>query len=122
MSIGRRFHVYILAGRPRGTLYIGVTNDLFRRVAEHVAKLVYFEERATALDAIHREKRLKTWTRLWKMNLIRATNPDRDDLAAHWYRDAMTAADMDCWLTKIAPDQVGSSGRATRAPDDDGKG
>ena len=72
MSNGRKFYVYILASRPWGTLYIGVTNDLLRHVFQHkegrikgftktygVKTLVYFEEWATAPEAIHREKRLK---------------------------------------------------------------
>jgi len=111
----RRFYTYILASRPWGTLYVGVTNDLMRRVFEHkegriegftkkygVKTLVYFEEWATANDAIHREKRLKKWPRSWKITLIRTDNPDWADLAADWYPSAMTAAEIDAWLMKIA--------------------
>ena len=70
------FWVYILASRPGGTLYVGVTNDLVRRVFEHrsgavpgftkrygVKMLVYYEEHATAYDAIQREKNIKHWSR-----------------------------------------------------------
>lgn len=64
--------------------------------------MVYFEEWATAAAAIHREKRLKKWKRVWKINLIRTDNPDWNDLAAHWYPKAMTAAEIDNWLAKIA--------------------
>ena len=87
------FYVYILASRIGGTLYIGVTNDLIRRVAEHklkiaesftkrydVARLVYFETFDGIEQAIHREKRLKKWTRAWKIALIEKDNPDWNDL------------------------------------------
>ena len=85
--------VYILASQPNGTLYIGVTNDLIRRVYEHrsdavdgftkrygVHQLVYFEETANVEAAIHREKRLKKWPREWKKNLIEGSNPEWRDL------------------------------------------
>lgn len=87
------YWVYILASRPRGTLYVGVTNDLVRRVAEHregavpgftktygIKMLVYFEEHANVLEAIEREKRVKHWARGWKIELIRSENPDWRDL------------------------------------------
>ena len=89
----RTYYVYILASRPNGTLYTGVTNNLGRRVFEHreglvegftkrygVKLLVYFEEFPTAADAIHREKRIKKYPRNWKINLIRERNPDWLDL------------------------------------------
>ena len=85
--------VYILASKPNGTLYIGVTNDLIRRIHEHrekqidgftkryhVTALVYFEEHATVPLAIQREKNLKHWPRRWKVELIEAQNPDWTDL------------------------------------------
>ena len=87
------YWVYILASKPRGTLYIGVTNDLVRRVSEHrdgavpgftkdygVKLLVYFEEHADIEAAIEREKKLKRWARAWKIDLIRSKNPDWRDL------------------------------------------
>ena len=87
------YWVYILASKPRGTLYVGVTNDLVRRVTEHresavpgftkqydVKTLVYFEEHADIADAIQREKRIKRWARAWKIELIRSKNPDWRDL------------------------------------------
>jgi len=89
----RSFYVYILASRIGGTLYIGVTNDLVRRVAEHrlelvdgftkkyeVHRLVYFEQFDDAENAIRREKRLKRWNRNWKIRLIEKFNPNWDDL------------------------------------------
>ncbi|KPF94278.1 GIY-YIG nuclease [Rhodopseudomonas sp. AAP120] len=89
----RQFYVYILASRIGGTLYIGVTNDLVRRVAEHkskqvpgftkrhdVGRLVYFEIFEDVEAAIHREKRLKKWPREWKVQLIEKYNPDWIDL------------------------------------------
>jgi putative endonuclease len=89
----RTFWVYILASRPRGTLYIGVTNNLIRRIYEHreglidgfskehaVKMLVYYEQHATAMAAIQREKNIKHWSRSWKIDLIRSMNPDWRDL------------------------------------------
>ena len=89
----RSFYVYILASRIGGTLYVGVTNNLIRRVAEHrlksvkgftkkyeVDKLVYFEQFDDAENAIGREKQLKKWNRAWKIRLIEEVNPNWDDL------------------------------------------
>ena len=89
----RTFYVYILANRIGGTLYIGVTNDLVRRVYEHKSKaaegftkrhdvdrLVYFQSFDDIEQAIHREKRLKKWTRAWKISLIEKDNPNWIDL------------------------------------------
>jgi putative endonuclease len=91
----RSFWVYILASRCHGTLYVGVTSDLARRVGEHregavpgftsdyrVRRLVWFERHATAEAAIRREKRLKEWQRAWKIALIEKENPDWRDLYA----------------------------------------
>jgi putative endonuclease len=87
------YWVYILASKPRGTLYVGVTNNLVRRVAEHrdglvegftkeyhVKMLVYFEEHEDVNEAIKREKQVKRWARAWKIELIREENPDWRDL------------------------------------------
>lgn len=89
----RTFYVYILASKLGGTLYIGVTNDLVRRVYEHktkaaegftkqygVDRLVYFEVFDDIENAIRREKRLKKWPRAWKVQLIEQHNPDWSDL------------------------------------------
>ena len=87
------YYTYSLASKPGGTLYIGTPNDLIRRIHEHreatvpgftkrykIHHLVYFEEHATSEQAIRREKRLKTWLRVWKIQLIEAGNPNWDDL------------------------------------------
>lgn len=87
-------HVYILASGRCGTLYIGVTNDLERRMQEHregllpgftkrhaINHLVWFETYDRIEEAISRERRLKKWNRDWKLNLIEASNPDWVDLA-----------------------------------------
>lgn len=88
------FYVYILASDRNGTLYVGVTNDLIRRVGEHkraevsgftkrygVKKLVYFESGDDPTAAIQREKHIKKWYRRWKIELIETHNPDWHDLA-----------------------------------------
>jgi putative endonuclease len=93
MSATRQYYVYILASRIGGTLYIGVTNDLVRRVYEHreklaegftkkydVARLVHFEIFDDVENAIVREKRLKKWNRAWKIRIIEDNNPDWNDL------------------------------------------
>jgi putative endonuclease len=93
MSSGRYYWVYSLASRIGGTLYIGMTNDLVRRVYEHrmglvegftkeygVHRLVYFEQYDNIEHAILREKRLKKWNRAWKIRLVEESNPNWDDL------------------------------------------
>ncbi len=85
--------VYILASRRNGTLYIGVTSDLRRRIWEHrtdvvegftkrygVHMLVYFEFHSTMANAILREKQIKKWRRAWKIQLIEQDNPAWHDL------------------------------------------
>lgn len=85
--------VYILASRRNGTLYVGVTNNLIRRVWEHkqnltdgftkkytVHTLVYYELFSDILHAIAREKEIKKWKRRWKLQLIEKNNPDWKDL------------------------------------------
>ena len=85
--------VYILASRPNGTLYIGVSSNLLQRVWQHksgvvdgftdrydVHRLVYFEIHTEMLAAITREKHLKKWKRDWKVALIEKDNPDWRDL------------------------------------------
>lgn len=94
MATRKSYWVYLLASRTR-VLYVGVTNDLTRRVAEHQAgeggaftsryrvhRLVYCEEHWDIRDAIHREKQIKGWRRARKVALIDETNPDWQDLSA----------------------------------------
>ena len=88
-------YVYILASGRNGTLYIGVTSNLARRVYEHkhhlvdgftkthdVTHLVWFEQYDNISDAILREKRMKKWNRQWKLRVIEGLNPNWDDLFA----------------------------------------
>ncbi len=89
------FYVYLLASKPYGTLYIGTTADLARRVWEHkhkvvpgftrrygVDRLVWFEVHESECAALHREKQMKEWKRAWKINLIDGDNPHWIDLYA----------------------------------------
>ena len=89
----RYFYVYLLTDHPYGTFYVGVTNDLVRRASEHrndvvpgfthdrgLRRLVWYEQHATALEAIRREKLIKKWHRDWKVNLVQGMNPGWDDL------------------------------------------
>ena len=89
----KQFYVYIVASKKDGILYIGVTNNLKRRVQEHKQKinpgftnrynintLVYYEIHSKILKAIKREKQLKKWKRKWKIELIESINPDWIDL------------------------------------------
>ena len=87
-------YVYILASAPNGILYVGVTNDLVRRIYEHrhglvagftkkysVKRLVYFERYEDIQTAIQREHNIKHWSRAWKIRLIVTSNPDWNDLS-----------------------------------------
>jgi len=89
----KKSYTYIMASAKNGTLYIGVTPDLLKRVYEHreglvdgftkkygVKTLVYYEEHGDIRDAIEREKRLKAWKRNWKIRIIEETNPTWKDL------------------------------------------
>ena len=89
----RTYYVYILASKRNGTLYIGVTNNLGRRVYQHrmgmaegftkrynVHRLVYYETTCDVRFAIGREKRMKKWKRSWKIELIESVNPEWKDL------------------------------------------
>ena len=90
------FYVYILSSKRRGTLYIGVTSDLSKRVYEHknglvegftkryeVHRLVYYEVAKDAEAALTRERQIKKWNRAWKLRLIEEHNPEWEDLYAN---------------------------------------
>ncbi|MBE0429725.1 MAG: GIY-YIG nuclease family protein [Thermoleophilia bacterium] len=92
----KSYYVYIMANRSR-TLYVGVTNDLERRMFEHknhlvdgfskkyrITRLVYFEETNSIESAIFREKQIKSWRREKKLALINSVNPAWNDLAENW--------------------------------------
>lgn len=93
----KTYYVYILVSKS-GTLYTGITSNLFRRVSEHkdhvlpgftskynVNRLLYYEKYGTPQQAIKREKQIKSWRREKKINLIDSTNPQWNDLAKNWY-------------------------------------
>jgi putative endonuclease len=91
--------VYILASKRNGTLYIGVTSDLLKRMEQHAKgegsifarkyganRLIYFEEYSLYADAIRRETNLKRWKRDWKIDLVQKHNPRWSDLLEGWNR------------------------------------
>ncbi len=92
------FYVYILVNDRNGTIYIGVTSNLEKRIKEHKTKihdksftakysvnnLVYYESTENSESAIAREKQLKNWKRKWKLDLIEKTNPEWKDLSKDW--------------------------------------
>ena len=93
-----KFYIYILTNKRNGTLYIGLTNDIERRIKEHKLKiykgftskydtslLVYFEEHNTYNEAYIRERQLKKWNRIWKLSLIEKNNPEWNDLSEDWF-------------------------------------
>ena len=92
----KTYYLYILASKPNGTLYVGMTNNLQRRIDEHkqgigsqftikhsVNTLVYYEETTDPVSAINREKQIKSWSRKRKIELIQSLNPDWKDLAVN---------------------------------------
>ena len=91
--MAKQFYVYILASKPNGTLYTGVTSNLIQRVWQHkhdviqgftrkynVKILVYYEVHENAESALTREKKIKRWRRAWKLGLIENSNPEWRDL------------------------------------------
>lgn len=89
----KQYYVYIMASKKNGTLYIGVTSDLVKRIYEHkqnladgftkeynVHSLVYYEQHNESEEAILREKQMKKWNRKWKIRLIEEKNPEWKDL------------------------------------------
>ncbi|MCH8226716.1 MAG: GIY-YIG nuclease family protein [Chloroflexi bacterium] len=101
-----QYYVYIMSSH-QGTLYIGMTNDLYRRAYEHrhklipgftqkynVAKLVYYEETSNVESAITREKQIKGWLRSKKAALVASSNPHWVDLTEAWQTLRFTQGDM----------------------------
>jgi putative endonuclease len=97
MNTDYQYHVYIITNRKNGTLYIGITGNLKQRLYQHrnrnlksfsnryrLNKLVYYEKFEYPSLAIKREKQLKKWNRLWKINLINDFNPDWEDLTVRF--------------------------------------
>lgn len=97
----KNWYVYIITNKPKGVIYIGVTDNLDERVKEHkfkvypksftskynCDKLVYFEEFEDGDKAVIREKQFKKWKREWKVNLIEEMNPSWSDLSLNWNFD-----------------------------------
>lgn len=94
----KHYYVYILTNKKEGVLYVGITNNLERRIYEHknkkvkgftekynLDKLVFYEDTGDVSFAIQREKQLKKYNRQWKINLIEKDNPNWIDLANSWY-------------------------------------
>ena len=94
----KTYHVYIITNQRRGTLYIGITGNLYQRMMQHkkgvlkgfskkhaLTQLVFAEQFNSVYDAIKREKQLKCWHRDWKINLVEMSNPEWKDLySAQW--------------------------------------
>jgi putative endonuclease len=104
--MSKRYYVYIMASKSK-TLYVGVTNNLERRVYEHkqkliegftstynVNRLVYFAETNEVTDAIAREKEIKGWLRVKKVKLIEELNPYWEDLSADWFTGVSNDVEM----------------------------
>lgn len=95
--MNKRYYVYILSSAKNGTLYIGFTDDIERRMKEHklgcvegftkryqVKTLVYYEYFESSYEAFQRERRLKKWKRQWKIELIESKNSAWNDLSENW--------------------------------------
>lgn len=95
----RKYYVYIITNKNNSTLYVGVTNNLERRLFEHknklidgfskkynINKLIYFEETTSVNSAIEREKQIKAYSRVKKEDLIFHMNPEKLDLSENWYK------------------------------------
>ena len=94
----KTYYVYIITNKYNKVFYIGVTDNLIRRIFEHknklvegfsqkynLNKLIFYEETNDINEALKREKQLKNWHRAWKINLIREKNPDFKELSLGWY-------------------------------------
>jgi len=119
MESDRRYYVYILTNKSNRVLYIGVTNNLVRRIFEHknkllegfskkynLTKFVYYEVTNSIESAITREKQLKNWHRDWKINLINQVNPGWRDLGEELFEDAEAEASPEEMLKQVQHDGV----------------
>jgi putative endonuclease len=110
--------VYILSNKNRTTTYIGVTNDIERRMVEHKSgfgskftnkynlyDLMYFAHFSRIVDAIDYEKQLKNWHKEWKWNLIKEENPKLEDLAADWFTEKEIKEFRDEFLNNFNDDR-----------------
>jgi len=130
--MANRYFVYILANRRHGALYVGVTNDLARRMTEHKARLVpgfterygidtlvYVEEYGSILEAREREPAVKRWRRAWKVALIEKLNPEwrdlSDQIARGHGRTPVAVPGLRCTASRCAA--PGTHGRYVCAPD-----
>jgi putative endonuclease len=102
--MSKTYYLYILTNYTNTVFYIGVTNDLKRRIYEHrnklvdgfsreynLKKLVYFDSNNDINSVILREKQMKKWKRAWKINLIRENNPSFQDLSHDWFEESDSA-------------------------------
>lgn len=109
----KQYFVYILSNRRNGTLYVGFTDDIIKRMYEHknkifegftkdhhINKLVYFETVLTLNEAISREKRIKKWNRKWKVELIEKNNPEWIDLSKDFTKKLTAMEKMDLLFGK----------------------
>jgi len=105
MNENKQYYVYILTNKTNKVFYIGVTNDLLRRMYEHknkliegftkrynLMKLVHYETTSDVQSAITREKQLKNWHRNWKINLIKESNSEWKDLSMEFLGDPETSS------------------------------
>jgi len=119
MNLKYRYYIYILTNRKNGTLYIGSTPDLQKRLNEHrqklfdgftkkynIDKLIYVEEFLNKSDAIIRERQLKKWNRKWKTELIEKHNPNWNDLSKEITRNLSGMEVMDILFGKNKPAKV----------------
>ena len=95
--LNKNYFIYFLTNFTNTTFYIGVTNNLQRRMYEHenfliegftkkykLTKLIYYEEYSNVDEAVRRKKQLKNWHRDWKINLIKSKNPEFKDVSERW--------------------------------------
>jgi len=116
------YYVYIISNKHHTTFYVGVTNDIKRRMLEHKAgigssfskkynltELLYYEKHDNINVAISYEKNLKNWHRQWKINLIKKVNPEMKDIAEAWFDDDQVSAargDAETILKQVQDDNA----------------